>query len=142
MQPASEGMDRDVGKRARVGRALSAVAVAFLLFDSVGKVLEVAPVVAGTTQLGYPEGIVRTLGVILLLCVVVHLIPRASVLGAVLLTGYLGGAVATHVRVGDPLLTHVLFPVYVAAFIWGGLLLRDARLQRVLDVPTTLERRI
>ena len=142
MQPASEGMDRDVGKRARVGRALSAVAVAVLLFDSVGKVLEVAPVVAGTTQLGYPEGIVRTLGVILLLCVVVHLIPRASVLGAVLLTGYLGGAVATHVRVGDPLLTHVLFPVYVAAFIWGGLLLRDARLQRVLDVPTTLERRI
>ena len=142
MQPASEGMDRDVGKRARVGRALSAVAVAFLLFDSVGKVLEVAPVVAGTTRLGYPEGIVRTLGVILLLCVVVHLIPRASVLGAVLLTGYLGGAVATHVRVGDPLLTHVLFPVYVAAFIWGGLLLRDARLQRVLDVPTTLERRI
>ena len=125
-----------------MGRALSAVAVAFLLFDSVGKVLEVAPVVAGTTQLGYPEGIVRTLGVILLLCVVVHLIPRASVLGAVLLTGYLGGAVATHVRVGDPLLTHVLFPVYVAAFIWGGLLLRDARLQRVLDVPTTLERRI
>jgi len=138
MQPASEGMDRDVGKRARVGRALSAIAVAFLLFDSVGKVLEVAPVVAGTTQLGYPEGIVRTLGVILLLCVVVHLIPRASVLGAVLLTGYLGGAVATHVRVGDPLLTHVLFPVYVAAFIWGGLLLRDARLQRVLDVPTTV----
>jgi len=141
MQPASEGMDRDVGKRARVGRALSAVAVAFLLFDSVGKVLEVAPVVAGTTQLGYPEGIVRTLGVILLLCVVVHLIPRASVLGAVLLTGYLGGAVATHVRVGDPLLTHVLFPVYVAAFIWGGLLLRDARVQRALDVPTTLGRR-
>jgi hypothetical protein len=102
----------------------------------------VAPVVAGTTQLGYPEGIVRTLGVILLLCVVVHLIPRASVLGAVLLTGYLGGAVATHVRVGDPLLTHVLFPVYVAAFIWGGLLLRDARLQRVLDVPTTLGGRV
>ena len=125
-----------------MGRALSAVAVAFLLFDSVGKVLEVAPVVAGTTQLGYPEGIVRTLGVILLLCVVVHLIPRASVLGAVLLTGYLGGAVATHVRVGSPLLTHVLFPVYVAAFIWGGLLLRDARVQRALDVPTTLGRRV
>jgi hypothetical protein len=142
MQPASEGMVRDVGKRARVGRALSAAAVVFLLFDSLGKLLEVAPVVAGTTQLGYPESTVRTLGVILLLCVVVHLIPRASVLGAVLLTGYLGGAVATHVRIGDPLLTHVLFPVYVAAFIWGGLLLRDARLQRVLDVPTTLGRRI
>jgi hypothetical protein len=142
MQPASEGMARDVGKRMRVGTALSAVAVAFLLFDSVGKLLEVAPVVAGTTQLGYPEGTVRTLGVILLLCVVVHLIPRASVLGAILLTGYLGGAVATHVRVGSPLLTHVLFPVYVAAFIWGGLLLRDARLRRALDVPTTPGRRV
>jgi hypothetical protein len=141
MQPASEGMARDAGKRTRVGTALSAVAVAFLLFDSVGKLLEVAPVVDGTTQLGYPEGIVRTLGVILLLCVVVHLIPRASVLGAILLTGYLGGAVATHVRVGSPLLTHVLFPVYVAALIWGGLLLRDARVQRALDVPTTLGRR-
>ena len=94
MQPTSEGTARDGGKRSRVGRALSAVAVAFLLFDSVGKVLEVAPVVAGTMQLGYPEGVVRALGVILLLCVVVHLIPRASVLGAVLLTGYLGGAVA------------------------------------------------
>jgi len=135
-------MARDVGKRAQVGRALSAVAVAFLLFDSVGKLLELAPVVAGTTQLGYPEGVVRTLGVILLLCVVVHLIPRTSVLGAILLTGYLGGAVATHVRVGSPLLTHVLFPVYVAAFIWGGLLLRDARVQRALDVPTTLRRRV
>ena len=141
MQPTSEGMARDVGKRAQVGRALSAVAVAFLLFDSLGKLLELAPVVAGTTQLGYPEGIVPILGVILLLCVVVHLIPRASVLGAILLTGYLGGAVATHVRVGSPLLTHVLFPVYVAAFIWGGLLLRDARVQRALDVPTTLGRR-
>ena len=142
MQPTSEGMARDVGKRAQVGRALSAVAVAFLLFDSVGKLLEVAPVVAGTTQLGYPEGIVRTLGVILLLCVAIHLIPRTSVLGAILLTGYLGGAVATHVRVGSPLLTHVLFPVYVAAFIWGGLLLRDARVQRALDVETTLGRRV
>ena len=142
MQPTSEGKGRDGGKRAQVGRALSAVAVAFLLFDSVGKVLEVAPVVAGTVQLGYPEGIVRTLGVILLICVVIHLVPRASVLGAILLTGYLGGAVATHVRVGSPLLTHVLFPVYVAAFIWGGLLLRDARVQRALDVPTTLGRRV
>jgi len=115
-----------------VGTALSAVAILFLLFDSAGKLLRVAPVVAGTAQLGYPEDIARTLGVILLLCVVAYVIPRVSILGAVLLTGYLGGAVATHVRVGNPLLTHVLFPVYVAVFIWGGLLLRDARLGHVL----------
>ena len=109
-----------------MGTALSALAVLFLLFDSAGKLLKVAPVVAGTTQLGYPEGVVRDAGRDPAARVVIHLIPSASVLGAVLLTGYLGGAVATHVRVGSPLLTHVLFPVYVAAFIWGGLLLRDA----------------
>jgi hypothetical protein len=116
--------------------ALSAVAVLFLLFDTLGKLLKVAPVVSGTAQLGYPEGLVRPLGVVLLLCVVIHLVPRAAVLGAVLLTGYLGGAVATHVRVGSPLLTHVLFPVYVALFLWGGLWLRDPRLRSVVT-PTS-----
>jgi hypothetical protein len=106
--------------------------VLFLLFDSAGKLLKVAPVIAATEQLGYPEGVIRTLGVILLLCVVTYVIPRFSILGAVLLTGYLGGAIATHVRVGSPLLTHVLFPIYLGAFIWGGLLLRDPRLASLL----------
>jgi hypothetical protein len=91
--------------------------VLFLLFDSTGKLLKVAPVVAGTAELGYPESVIRTLGVILMLCVVTYLIPRASIVGAILLTGHLGGAVATHLRVGSPLLTHILFPVYVAVFI-------------------------
>ena len=123
--------------KARAGVVLSGIAVLFLLFDSIGKLLKVAPVVAGTIHLGYPEGVIRVLGVILLLCVVIYVIPRWSIVGAVLLTGYLGGAVATHVRVGDPLLTHVLFPVYVAAFIWGGLLLRDVRVGRVLEARAT-----
>ena len=118
--------------RVRAGIALSTIAVLFLLFDSTGKLLKVAPVVAGTEQLGYPESVIRTLGVILLLCVITHVIPRFSIVGAVLLTGYLGGAIATHVRVGSPLLTHVLFPIYVAALIWGGLLLRDPRLPWLL----------
>jgi hypothetical protein len=112
----------------RTGRVLSGLAVAFLIFDSVGKLLEVRPVIDGTKQLGYPPDIVFSLGVTLLVCVLAYLIPRTSVLGAVLLTGYLGGAVATHVRVGNPLFTHVLFPTYVAALLWGGLMLRDARL--------------
>lgn len=116
---------------ARIGTALSTIAVLFLLFDSTGKLLKVAPVVAGTAELGYPEDVIRTLGVILLLCVVTYLVPRLSIAGAVLLTGYLGGAVATHVRVGSPLLTHVLLPIYVAAFIWLGLWLRDVRLRRL-----------
>jgi hypothetical protein len=115
------------------GRVLSGLAVAFLIFDSVGKLLEVQPVIDGTQQLGYPPDIVFSLGVTLLSCVLAYLVPRTSVLGAVLLTGYLGGAVATHVRVGNPLFTHVLFPTYVAALLWGGLMLRDSRLRVVLQ---------
>ena len=111
------------------GRILSALAVLFLLFDSTGKLLEVQPVIDGTRQLGYPRDIVFTLGVILASCLVAYLIPRTSVLGALLLTGYLGGAVATHVRVDNPLFTHTLFPTYVATLIWGGLVLRDERLR-------------
>lgn len=111
------------------GRVLSGLAVLFLLFDSTGKLLEVQPVIDGTRQLGYPREIVFTLGVILLSCVVVYLIPRTSVLGALLLTGYLGGAVASQARVGNPLFSHILFPTYVAMLIWGGLVLRDARLR-------------
>ena len=116
------------------GRVMSGIAVLFLLFDSIGKLLEVQPVIDGTLQLGYPRDVVFTLGAILLSCVVAYVIPRTSVIGAVLLTGYLGGAIATHVRVANPLFTHVLFPVYVAALLWGGLMLRDARLRVFLPV--------
>jgi DoxX-like family len=111
-----------------IGRVLSGLAVLFLLFDAVGKLLEIPPVVAGSTALGYPPGTVFTIGMIELLCVVAYVIPSASVLGAVLLTGYLGGAIATHLRVQNPLFTHTLFPIYVAFFVWGGLFLRDASL--------------
>lgn len=123
------GADGGTRGAARAGRGLSAVAVLFLLFDAVGKLLEVPPVVAGTTALGYPAATVFTIGVIELLCVVAYVIPSVSVLGAVLLTGYLGGAIATHLRVQNPLFTHTLFPVYVALFVWGGLFLRDAGLR-------------
>ena len=122
-------------ERIRTGTILSGIAVLFLLFDSVGKLLKVAPVVEGTAQLGYPEGVIRPIGVILLICVVTYVLPRTSILGAVLLTGYMGGAIATHVRVGSPLLTHQLFPVYLAALFWGGLFLRDERLRMVLRRP-------
>ncbi len=106
----------------------------FLLFDSAGKLLQVQPVIDGTLQLGYPRDSVFSLGVILLSCVVAYAVPRTSVLGALLLTGYLGGAVATHVRVQNPLFSHVLFPTYVAALLWGGLILRDARLRVLLPI--------
>ncbi len=116
------------------GRTLSWLAVLFLLFDSTAKLLQVQPVVDGTLQLGYPRDIVFTLGAILLACVAAYVIPRTSVLGALLLTGYLGGAVATHVRVENPLFSHALFPTYIAALLWGGLILRDARLRALLPI--------
>ena len=116
------------------GLALSWLAVLFLLFDSAGKLLQVQPVIDGTLQLGYPRDSVFSLGVILLSCVVAYAVPRTSALGALLLTGYLGGAVATHVRVANPLFSHVLFPTYVAALLWGGLILRDARLRALLPI--------
>ena len=115
-----------------IGRVLSGIAIAFLLFDALGKLMRVAPVLEGTTKLGYPEGTVLPIGVLLLLGVVLYAIPRTSVLGAIYLAAYLGGAVATHFRVGSPLATHVLFPVYVAAFVWGGLALRSPRLMSLL----------
>lgn len=115
------------------GRILSAIAVLFLLMDTVMKIVKADLAVAGTVELGYPESAVMTIGIVQLLCVVLYVVPRTSVLGAILLTGYLGGAIATHVRVGNPLFTHVLFPVYVAALVWGGLFLRDRRISALLD---------
>ena len=120
-----------------VGRLLSWLAVLFLLFDSIGKLLLVQPVVDGSRQLGYSPDTVFGLGFLLLACVLLYLVPRTSVLGALLLTGYLGGAVATHVRVGSPVFTHVLFPTYVAACIWGGLILRNPALRVILPIRRT-----
>ncbi|MFY0571117.1 DoxX family protein [Archangium lansingense] len=119
------------------GRILSGLAVLFLLFDATIKVLAHPEAVQTTAQLGYPATVVFGLGLVQLVCLAVYLIPRTSVLGAVLWTGYLGGAIATHVRVGNPLFSHVLFPTYVAAFLWLGLWLRDERLRAVLPFRAT-----
>lgn len=116
------------------GRVLTGLSVAFLLLDSLMKVAAAGPAVEGTVKVGYPADSVRGMGVTLLVCVLAYAIPRTSVLGAILLTGYLGGAVATHVRLSDPLFSHVLFPVYVGAMVWGGLYLRDARLRALLPL--------
>lgn len=116
----------------RAGWALSGLAIAFLLMDAVMKVVRAAPAVSGTVELGYPDSSVVLIGVLLLLGVVLYAIPRTSVLGAIYLVGYLGGAVATHIRLGNPLATHVLFPVYVAVFVWGGLALRNPPLRALL----------
>lgn len=114
------------------GRILTGLAALFLLMDATMKVLELTPAVEGTTQLGYPASAIQGIGILQLALLVVYLVPRTSLVGAVLWTGYLGGAIATHVRVGSPLFTHTLFPIYVAALVWGGLWLRDSRLRAVL----------
>lgn len=116
------------------GWFLFGLAVLFLAFDSVGKLLQLPQVVQGTTELGYPTAVILPLGLIQLGCLLLLIVPRTSLVGAVLLTGYLGGAIATHVRLGNPLFTHVLFPIYVAALVWGGLYLLDPRL-RMLAGP-------
>lgn len=119
-------------KRFMVGYILTGLVSAFLTFDVVMKVLRLAPAVQGTTELGYPVGTVVWIGLIELICLALYLVPRTSVLGAVLLTGYLGGAIATHVRVDSPLLGYTLFPIYVALMVWGGLYLRETRLRELM----------
>src|SRR4029450_3405378 len=116
------------------GRIMSALPALFLLVDGVGKLLKPAPVVEGTVQPGYPESVLLGLGIVLLTCTILYTIPRTAILGAILLTGYLGGAIATHVRVGSPLFSHILFPVYLAVLIWGGLYLRDERLRALIPL--------
>jgi DoxX-like family len=114
------------------GRIMSALAALFMLMDSVMKLMKPAPVLEAFAQLGYPESLAAGLGILQLVCVVIYVVPRTSILGAILLTGYLGGAIATHVRVGSPLFSHTLFPLYIALLIWGGLYLRDHRLRVAL----------
>lgn len=115
------------------GIIISALPALFLLADAVGKLLKPGLVVEGTISLGYNESVIVPLGIVLLACTIVYLIPSTAVLGAILLTGYLGGAVATHVRIGNPLPTHILFPVYMGAMLWGGLFLRDKRMREYLQ---------
>jgi hypothetical protein len=114
-----------------LGRVLSALAILFLLMDAVMKFIKPPVVVSTTVSLGYPESTIVPIGAVLLVCTLLYLIPRTAVLGAILLTGYLGGAVATHVRVGAGLFP-ILFPIILGLFIWGGLYLRDQRLSQLI----------
>ena len=116
------------------GRILSGLSVAFLAFDATMKVLQLPAAVEGTVQLGYPEHVLLGIGLVQVACLILYVVPRTAVLGALLWTGYLGGAVATHVRVGHPMFSHTLFPIYVATMLWAGLWLRDLRLRALLPL--------
>lgn len=115
-----------------VGRILSWIVLLLLIFDGVTKVLKASPSVQGTMELGYSEALVPVIGMILLVCVVFYAIPQTQVLGAILITGYLGGAVASQVRVGKPLFSNELFPIYFAGLMWLALFLQDGRLRELV----------
>ena len=115
------------------GYVLSGLPVIFLLLDGVMKLFKPAFVVDATTKLGYQESTIVPLGIVLVVCTLIYLFPATSVLGAILLTGYLGGAVATHVRMGEGAFP-IIFPVIWGAFVWGGLYLRDPRLRALVPL--------
>lgn len=114
------------------GRVLSALVVVFLVFDGVIKVMQLDVVREAMTSLGYPDHVAYGLGLITLAIAALYAVPRTSVLGAILLTGLLGGAIATHLRVGSPVFSHLLFGAYIGLMAWAGLLLRDARVKAML----------
>ncbi|MGI8545745.1 MAG: DoxX family protein [Gemmatimonadaceae bacterium] len=114
------------------GRILTGIAVLFLAFDTAIKLVGAKAAVDGTVQVGFAPHLVLTLGLIELVCLVLYLVPRTAPLGAVLWTGYFGGAIAMHLRLGNPLFSHTLFPIYIAALLWAGLYLRDERVRALL----------
>lgn len=116
------------------GLIISGLVVLFLIFDAVIKLIPLDVVIQTSQQLGLPAEIARTLGVLTLICTALYVVPQTSVLGAILLTAYLGGAVATHLRVGSPLFSHTLFGVYLGVLVWGGLYLRNRRLRELIPL--------
>ena len=116
------------------GYIVSGVVIAFLLFDGAIKLIPLDIVVEASAEFGIPVHLTRTLGVMTLVFTILYAIPRTSVLGAILLTGYLGGAVWTHLRIGSPVFSHLLFGVYLGLMIWGGLYLRDERLRALVPL--------
>ena len=131
MEPVTAS-DTTSKRNLRVGWILSGIGILFLLFDSVIHLLVISPVVDTFNQLGFPLDFAFSLGLLELVCTILYALPRTSVFGAVLLTGYLGGAVAIQLRIHAPLFSTSMFPIYVGVLVWGGLFLRDATLRALI----------
>jgi hypothetical protein len=128
-------VDTEVSKPARItGRVMSGVVILFLLFDGAIKLLPLPVVTETMDKMGFgaSDTLARSLGIITIVCTLLYSVPPTSILGAILLTGYLGGAIASHVRIGSPLLSHTLFGLYLGLMVWGGLYLRDGNLRALL----------
>jgi len=118
----------------RTGWVLSGLAIAFLTFDGAIKLVPIAAVLESLAELGYPLSAARGIGMLELACLALYAFPRSAVLGAILLTGFLGGAIASQVRIESPLFSHTLFSTYLGVFVWGGLYLRDERLRALVPL--------
>jgi hypothetical protein len=118
------------------GRIISGLITAFMIFDAVIHMMKPAPVVEAFAKLNFPLRFAVPLGIVELLCIVLYVIPSTSILGAIFLTGYLGGAVAIQLPTGNPFFGEILFPVYIGVFLWGGIYLRDARLRALVPFQT------
>ena len=116
------------------GWMMTGLVILFMAMDTTMKLLDLQPVRATMTQMGWPIALDRTLGIIELACLVLYAVPRTAALGAILTTAFLGGTVASHLRLGDPLFTHVLFGVYIGLLAWGGLWFRDERLRGMIPL--------
>ncbi len=117
-------------KKLWAGRIMSSIAVLLILFDSITKLLETPQVINATAKLGYPVNLIPVIGLILLILTILYIVPLTSILGAILLTGYLGGAVASNLRIMNSLFSNKLFPIYFAIILWGGLFLRNSFIHR------------
>lgn len=133
MQVEAHTLPSTAGAAVWTGRVLTALAALFLLFDATIKLIDIDVVKESMQQLGYPD-VARGIGVIELVCTILYLIPRTAVLGAVLLMAILGGGIASHLRLGDPVFTHLLFGVYLGLVVWGGLWLRDPQLRAIFPI--------
>ena len=134
-QDTASRSSASISKAARwTGRALSGVVILFLLFDGAMKLLPLSVVTETMDKMGWgaSDNLARGLGIITIVCTVLYAVPPTSILGAILLTGYLGGAIASHVRIDSPLFTHTLFGLYLGLMVWGGLWLRDGTLRSML----------
>ena len=128
-------VDTETSKPARItGRVMSGVVILFLLFDGAIKLVPLPVVTETMDKMGWgaSDTLARSLGIITIVCTLLYSVPPTSILGAILLTGYLGGAIASHVRIGSPLFTHTLFGLYLGLMVWGGLYLRDGNLRALL----------
>lgn len=115
-------------------RIMGGLVILFMLMDSIAKLIQPVEVIEGTISLGYAEHHILVIGILGLVSIILYAIPRTSLLGVVLLTGYYGGVIATHLRLDNPLFTHTLFPVYLAVLAWGALWLRDERVRNLIPL--------